>query len=42
MALRLNGTEMAFDLRRSPPRQRERFVTSVTRGKNQPTTHLPD
>jgi len=33
--LRLNGSEMAFDLRKFPPSQRERFVTSVTRGKNQ-------
>jgi len=32
---RLDGTEMAFDLRKFPPGQRERFVTSVTRGKNQ-------
>ena len=33
--VRLDGTEMAFDLRKFPPGQRERFVTSVTRGKNQ-------
>ena len=33
--VRLNGSEMAFDLRKFPPGQRERFVTSVTRGKNQ-------
>ena len=33
--VRLNGAEMAFDLRKFPPGQRERFVTSVTRGKNQ-------
>ena len=39
--VRLDGTEMAFDLRKFPPGQRERFVTSVTRGKNQPTTYLP-
>jgi mono/diheme cytochrome c family protein len=26
---------MAFDLRKFPPGQRERFVTSVTRGNNQ-------
>ena len=32
---RLNGSEMAFDLRKFPPGQRERFLTSVTRGKNQ-------
>jgi hypothetical protein len=41
MTVRLDGTEMAFDLRKFPPGQRERFVTSVTRGKNQPTTYLP-
>jgi hypothetical protein len=33
--VRPDGTEMAFDLRKFPPGQRERFVTSVTRGKNQ-------
>ena len=33
--VRLNGSEMAFDLRKFPPGQRERFLTSVTRGKNQ-------
>ena len=33
--VRLDGTEMAFDLRKFPPGQRERFVTSVTRGNNQ-------
>ena len=33
--VRLDGTEMAFDLRKFPSDQRERFVTSVTRGKNQ-------
>jgi mono/diheme cytochrome c family protein len=33
--VRLDGTEMAFDLRKFPPSQRERFVTSVTRGNNQ-------
>jgi mono/diheme cytochrome c family protein len=33
--VRLDGAEMAFDLRKFPPGQRERFVTSVTRGKNQ-------
>lgn len=32
---RLHGEESAFDLRTFPPEQRERFVTSVTRGKNQ-------
>src|SRR5262245_50334782 len=32
---RLQGTESAFDLRKFPPGQRERFVNSVTRGKNQ-------
>ena len=33
--VRLNGADMAFDLRKFPPGQGERFVTSVTRGKNQ-------
>jgi mono/diheme cytochrome c family protein len=31
---RLIGDESAFDLRRFPRDQRERFVNSVTRGKN--------
>src|SRR3954470_1454136 len=31
---RLNGEESAFDLRKFPKDQRERFVNSVTRGKN--------
>jgi mono/diheme cytochrome c family protein len=31
---RLNGEESAFDLRKFPKDQRERFITSVTRGKN--------
>jgi len=29
------GAESAFNLRKFPPDQRERFITSVTRGKNQ-------
>jgi mono/diheme cytochrome c family protein len=29
------GADSAFNLRKFPPDQRERFVTSVTRGKNQ-------
>jgi mono/diheme cytochrome c family protein len=32
---RLNGEESAFDLRKFPHDQRERFVNSVTRGKSQ-------
>ena len=32
---RLYGEESAFDLRNFPRDQRERFITSVTRGKNQ-------
>lgn len=32
---RLYGEESAFDLRTFPRDQRERFITSVTRGKNQ-------
>jgi mono/diheme cytochrome c family protein len=32
---RLYGEESAFDLRTFPHDQRERFVNSVTRGKNQ-------
>jgi mono/diheme cytochrome c family protein len=32
---RLQGSESAFDLRKFPRDQRERFVASVTRGKNQ-------
>jgi mono/diheme cytochrome c family protein len=32
---RMQGTESAFDLRKFPRDQRERFVASVTRGKNQ-------
>jgi len=32
---RMQGTESAFDLRKFPRDQRERFVSSVTRGKNQ-------
>ena len=32
---RMQGTESAFDLRTFPRDQRERFLTSVKRGKNQ-------
>ena len=32
---RLQGTESAFDLRTFPHDQRERFITSIKRGKNQ-------
>jgi mono/diheme cytochrome c family protein len=32
---RLHGEESAFDLRTFPHEQRERFLASVTRGKNQ-------
>jgi mono/diheme cytochrome c family protein len=32
---RLEGLGSAFDLRKFPPDQRERFINSVTRGKNQ-------
>ena len=32
---RMQGSESAFDLRRFPHDQRERFVRSVTHGKNQ-------
>jgi mono/diheme cytochrome c family protein len=32
---RMQGSESAFDLRNFPPDQRERFLRSVTRGKNQ-------
>ena len=32
---RLYGEESAFDLRSFPRDERERFITSVTRGKNQ-------
>ena len=32
---RMQGSESAFDLRKFPPDQRERFLRSVTRGKNQ-------
>jgi mono/diheme cytochrome c family protein len=32
---RMQGSESAFDLRKFPPGQRERFLSSVTRGKNQ-------
>lgn len=32
---RMLDPEAAFDLRKFPPDQHERFVTSVTRGKNQ-------
>jgi mono/diheme cytochrome c family protein len=32
---RMQGSESAFDLRKFPPDQRERFLNSVTRGKNQ-------
>jgi len=32
---RMQNPESAFDLRDFPPEQRERFVSSVTRGKNQ-------
>ena len=31
----MQNPESAFDLREFPPDQRERFVSSVTRGKNQ-------
>src|SRR5713226_8117183 len=33
--LRMQGSESAFDLRKFPPDKRERFLSSVTRGKNQ-------
>ncbi len=32
---RLHGEESAFDLRMFPRDQRERFITSVSRGRNQ-------
>ena len=32
---RLYGEESAFDLRKFPRNERERFINSVTRGKNQ-------
>jgi mono/diheme cytochrome c family protein len=32
---RMQNPESAFDLRKFPPDQRERFVSSVTHGKNQ-------
>ena len=32
---RMQGSESAFDLRRFPPNQRDRFLNSVKRGKNQ-------
>jgi mono/diheme cytochrome c family protein len=32
---RMQNPESAFDLREFPPGQHERFVSSVTRGKNQ-------
>ena len=32
---RMQGAESAFDLRKFPPGERTRFVSSVTRGKNQ-------
>ena len=32
---RMQDPEAAFDLRKFPPEQHERFVSSVTRGKNQ-------
>jgi mono/diheme cytochrome c family protein len=32
---RMQGSESAFDLRKFPPDQRDRFLNSVTRGKNQ-------
>ena len=32
---RMQGAESAFDLRKFPPDQRQRFLNSVTRGKNQ-------
>ena len=32
---RMLGSESAFDLRKFPPDQHERFLNSVTRGKNQ-------
>jgi mono/diheme cytochrome c family protein len=31
----MQGSESAFDLRKFPPDQRDRFLSSVTRGKNQ-------
>jgi mono/diheme cytochrome c family protein len=31
----MQGSESAFDLRKYPPEQRDRFLNSVTRGKNQ-------
>jgi mono/diheme cytochrome c family protein len=31
----MRNPESAFDLRKFPPDQQERFVSSVTRGKNQ-------
>ena len=30
---RMQGSESAFDLRKYPPEQRDRFLNSVTRGK---------
>ena len=32
---RMQGSESAFDLRKFPPDQHDRFLNSVTRGKNQ-------
>jgi mono/diheme cytochrome c family protein len=32
---RMQGSESAFDLRKFPPDQRDRFLNSITRGKNQ-------
>ena len=32
---RMQGSESAFDLRKFPPEQRDRFLSSVTRGRNQ-------
>jgi len=32
---RMQNPESAFDLRKFPPDQHERFISSVTRGKNQ-------
>ncbi|MBV8837768.1 MAG: cytochrome c [Alphaproteobacteria bacterium] len=32
---RMQDPESAFDLRKFPPNQHDRFVSSVTRGKNQ-------
>jgi len=39
---RMRDPEAAFDLRQFPPDQHDRFVNSVTRGKNQSTKSLRD